>query len=348
MGENERKRNRETKEYREDDRVRKNRRFPKSSLVGLIALMVLQAALLMLAIFYNPKPKDLIRNYSIRVVPQSDGTLVMDYSITWVPLDQNEPLTWVEIGMANGDFFFDRSATSSNISDVYADVNADEEYAYAHIILDRPYRANEELTFSFRVRQGSMLCKSGDGFSYEFIPGWFNEIRVERYEFRWEASNGAETSTGVRDGDDYVWTGSLNYGEQVRMRLQYPSGAFPADRAGNDTTHYAEGSNELLTSKIMVCVFAGVAILLIGIGEAWLIDSVVSYHRGRGFICRYGYHVHVYGRSNPHYRRAAEKHAASSGGKGGFGGGCACACACACAGGGRAGCSQKDVMQIPE
>ena len=49
------------------------------------------------------------------------------------------------------------------------------------------------------------------------------------------------------------------------------------------------------------------------------------------------------------YRKAAEKHAASSGGKGGFGGGgCACACACACAGGGRAGCSQKDVMQIPE
>ena len=84
-------------------------------------------------------------------------------------------------------------------------------------------------------------------------------------------------------------------------------------------------------------------LLLLGLAEMYLVDSFVSYNRGRGFLRGYGHHVHVYGYHNPRYISARNRHNASSGGRGGFsGGGCACACACACAGGGRAGCSQKD------
>ena len=88
-----------------------------------------------------------------------------------------------------------------------------------------------------------------------------------------------------------------------------------------------------------MCIFFMGLILL---GEIMIIDGFVSYGRGRGFVRGYGYHVHTYGRVNPHYTSARDAHNSGSRGGARGGGGCACACACACAGGGRAGCSQKD------
>ena len=96
-----------------------------------------------------------------------------------------------------------------------------------------------------------------------------------------------------------------------------------------------EGAGNLLV------VIAGILV-----AEIYLLDSHVSYRRGRGFLVGYGHPIHTYGYQNPRYIRAynrAHTHTSSGRSSGGFrGGGCACACACACAGGGRAGCSQKD------
>jgi hypothetical protein len=99
--------------------------------------------------------------------------------------------------------------------------------------------------------------------------------------------------------------------------------------------------DELRENKGGVIAMIVMGIFFLAVAELHIIDSYVSYHRGRGFMTGYGHHVHVYGRVNPHYSRAARaNHQATSSHSGGRG--CACACACACAGGGRAGCSQKD------
>jgi len=112
----------------------------------------------------------------------------------------------------------------------------------------------------------------------------------------------------------------------------------------------AERTRDWLPSAIFAILCAmllvaerdlGAALLIIA--EVYIVDSYVSYGRGRGFLTGHGYYVHTYGRSNPYYIRQRDKYIATHrSNSGGRSGGCACACACACAGGGRAGCSQKD------
>ena len=189
--------------------------------------------------------------------------------------------------------------------------------------------------FSFKINQKDMLCKNESGYFYEFVPGWFNEIQVERYEFLWR----------IDGAQDYVQRGSLDYGEYSKMKVQYGTGDF----SGCQTVKYipfdGDGAyNDLQENKIAITVLCCLGAALLIIAEVYIVDAYVSYGRGRGFLTGHGYHVHTYGRSNPFYIRARDRyhasHARSSGGR--SGGGCACACACACAGGGRAGCSQKD------
>ena len=81
------------------------------------------------------------------------------------------------------------------------------------------------------------------------------------------------------------------------------------------------------------------------VGELFIVDSYVSYNRGRGFLRGYGHPLHVYGYSNPRYTEAQMEKSGGSHRGGTYRGG-GCACACACAGGGRAGCSQKDTYKV--
>jgi hypothetical protein len=175
-----------------------------------------------------------------------------------------------------------------------------------------------------------MLCKNEAGYFYEFVPYWFNAIQVQSYEFRWLGKY------------NRLWHGNLDYGEFVKMTVQYGMDDFAGCQTVKYHPFYDEDTyNELKEDKFGVvflsCLFAALLI----IAEVYIVDSYVSYNRGRGFLSGHRYYVHTYGRSNPHYIRARDRYNAThSGGRRGGGGGCACACACA--GGGRAGCSQKD------
>ena len=316
--------------------IRANRTFPKGNTVLLIIVIAVQIGLVLFGILYQPKPQDVIRQYDVTVRPLSDGSLDIEYRLLWEALDTSEELTWVEIGMANENYAVYADSFSSNVA-TYTKYT-DDDYVALRLDFKKAYQGGDVLWISFKVNQKDMLCKDEEGYFYEFVPGWFNAIRVEQFTFTW-----------LDAGKDYVKTGSLGYGEYNKMTIRYGESAF----VGCQTVKYEpfDGSgayNELEEDKtaalVMCCLGAGLLI----IAEVYIIDSYVSYGRGRGFLTGHGYHVHTYGRSNPHYVRARDKYNATHGGRsGGRGGGCACACACACAGGGRAGCSQKDTYGIP-
>lgn len=319
-----------------EEEIRTHRTFPTSNTILLIFLIVVQVALVILGIRYQPKPQDVIRAYDVTVWPQSDGSLDIEYHFVWEPLDPAEPLTWVQIGMANENFKV--LSTSSNISIHTKQV----EDGYVSLRLDffREYTAGDVIDFSFTVNQKDMLCFRDAGYFYEFVPSWFNAIQVERYTFQWVNEYGQPTE----------WKGSLGYGEYCMMSMQYDRDDF----AGCQTVEYEpfeEGGayNELQEDKTVVLVLCCLGAALLIIVQVYIVDSYVSYGRGRGFLTGHGYHVHTYGRTNPYYIRARDRynatHTGSHGGRSG-GGGCACACACACAGGGRAGCSQKDTTRV--
>lgn len=326
-----------------DDYIRAHRTFPVGK-TFLLALCVLLQILSVIFLFtYDPKPQDRIDSYRVTVEPLDDGSLDIEYEFVWTPLDESEDLTWVEIGIANSNFsiYPDSVRGGTAYRDIY------DGFCYVHLDLPRAYKAGETLEFSFRINQKNMLCADGDLRFYEFVPGWFNATPIAEYTFRWKAEESlVQTNADSRDASWHVWSGSMECGQYVLMELQYEDGAFPfaqtvAYHPFDDSGVYNDPAELKIGIRIVMVFF----ILLLVVAEVYIIDSYVSYNRGRGFLTGYGHHIHHYGRVNPRYARERDRH--SSRGGGGGSGGCACACACACAGGGRAGCSQKDT-RLPD
>lgn len=320
-------------QLKKEKKLKAERTFPVGYTVLLVVIIAVQIGLIVLGIRYQPKPQDLIHRYDVTVQPLDDGSLDITYHFVWEALDLSEALTWVEIGMPNGNYSVSHNSFSSNILNCVPYSAGD--YVSLRVFFKETYIGGDVIEFSFKVNQRDMLCTNKFGYFYEFTPGWFNAIQVEEYVFTWR-----------KDGlDEDIWRGSLDYGEYCTMFVQYDADAF----TGCETTKYemfdGDGAYNELKGEKSGALFAfcfGAALLIIA--EVYIIDCYVSYGRGRGFLTEYGAHVHVHGRTNPGYIRARHRyHArASSGRSGGRSGGCACACACACAGGGRAGCSQKD------
>ncbi len=326
--------------------IKEKRRFPVWKTMALFFLLATQILCITAAVLYIPRPQDRIERYELTATPREDGTVDLDYRFVWTPLDDIEPLTWVEIGMPSRHFDVRPLTFSTNIASY--ETYTDGDYVSLRLYLDRPYSAGETLTFSFGIHQRELLCQDPYGYFYEFVPGWFNETPVEAYRFVWKLSFAPTATNAPLTRDGYaVWEGAMPCGTYVPMRIQYTSDAF----ANAHTVRYEEfydGDvyNALEEDKVGAVFLAIAACIFLLILQLYMIDSVVSYHRGRGFLTGYGHHVHIYGYSNPKYRKEKARYAARSGGRSGGGGGCACACACACAGGGRAGCSQKDTHRV--
>lgn len=323
----------------QDKYAKTNRTFPLGNTVLLIFIIAIQIGLILFGVFFQPSPQDRIQQYHVTVTPLSDGSLDIQYDFVWEALDPSEPLTWVEIGMANSAYTVYADSLSPNI--LFCQKKEEGDYISLRLDFQQSYSGGDVVEFSFKVNQKYMLCKNEQGYFYEFIPCWFNSIQVDQYEFRWS-----------RHGEpDEIFRGSLDYGEYVKMFVQYGQ----TDFDGCDIVSYepfddSGAYDQLQEDKIGVLILCCIAAALLIIAEVYIVDSYVSYGRGRGFLTGYGHHIHTYGRSNPHYTRARARHIANSqrangARSGGFrSGGCACACACACAGGGRAGCSQKDTF----
>lgn len=316
--------------------VEKKRKFPILYTVLLGILIAAQIACVLVICLYHPKPQDVIDNYTVYVSPRDDGSLDIKYCFTWTPLDTSEELTWVEIGMANESFtVLDDHSDNIDRVERYAD---DDGYCYAEVYFDRSYHSGETLDFYFTVNQRWVLSTNGAEKFYEFIPGWFNHTPVNHYAFYFEKYGDIESSNGSDNGLQWLmWEGSLDCGDYVKMRVNYRS--FDANAVRYERFNDDGCYDGLASTKSAITVLMAFLILLALVIEIVIIDSYVSYSRGRGFLRGYGHPVHVYGHVNPRYKSEASKH---QGGGGFRGGGCACACACACAGGGRAGCSQKD------
>ena len=325
--------------------IENRRKFPVRNTVIIAVCVVVQIVLIFLAVTAKAEPQDVIEKYTVTVEPLEDGTLDIEYSFLWKAIDEAEELTWVDIGMANASFSIYEESISGNIKECSAIY--DDGYTGVRLDFQRGYKGGENLKFSFKVNQQYMLCKDMDSYFYEFVPCWFNSTPVENYEFRWKKSNASFGADGAKlKNGYYTWNGSFDCGEYEIMQVSYDLAAF----SGVETVEYepfmTNGAyNQLAEDRaVKIGVFC-VVIIGILIGEIYLLDSHVSYRRGRGFLVGYGHPIHTYGYQNPRYIKAYNRaHTSTSSGQGGGfrGGGCACACACACAGGGRAGCSQKD------
>lgn len=182
---------------------------------------------------------DEILAYEITVKPQNNGELTIDYHVEWKVLESDGigPVEWVEIGVPNS-HTLSYEVLSKTISSMSVSGN------YAKIYFDKKYYEGEVISFDYRIEQDYMYEMNylQEGYTfYEFTPGWFDEIDVDRLVIRWDNNSGKATewspSALIKDG--YItWESPLNAGEAYTVNVTYPNDAYGFD----DTKTIYKGS----------------------------------------------------------------------------------------------------------
>ena len=326
---------------------------------------------------------DYIPDYLVTVDLRADGSADITYDITWQVIggDQTDYLSWVKIGLPNA-YAEDLTPLTDTISDLQY---SGDGGSYAKVVFARRYYAPEvaaknggesRVRFAFSVHQSHLFSLGDDGTAtFEFTPGWFDDLAVEHMQVRWRSGDGFVADNSSEEDGYLIWDfGPMGHGQSAVIHVTVPVTAaneFDPD-AALTAADYDNGSTGDFTSDEILGLTVVVVSLLIFVAALIIISVSCSAEWGGGFGSGLdpddwywytnGVHtIHVartapppkgYHRTDPPKNYHTGGGSSRGGGVGRHSSGCAsscacacassCACACACAGGGRAGCTAKD------
>lgn len=283
-------------------------------------------ALLFISNFCMAKDLDRINEYTITIDPRANGTLDMNYHLEWEVLDSTTegPLEWIKIGIPNANVT-GITALSDNIQKIaYYQDSGD----YIRIDFKQKYTQGNVIDIDFKFNQSYMYTLSSGYCNYKFIPGWFSDIYVKNLTIKWKADDVSTYSPKAKVSHGYyVWSTSLSKGRTYTVDVSYPSETFK-------TSYSMQASNATVTSRYNnnSAIPSGIIVLFVLVFFVSILSSICGggyrSHRGWGYYPYRSYNSWNSGSSWGSSRSSCVS---------------SCACACACAGGGRAGCSKKDL-----
>ena len=323
---------------------------------------------------------DYIPDYLVTVDLRADGSADITYDITWQVIggDQTDYLSWVKIGLPNA-YAEDLTPLTDTISDLQY---TGDGGSYAKVVFARRYYSPEvaaqnggesRVRFAFSVHQSHLFSLNSDGTAtFEFTPGWFDDLVVEHMQVRWRSGDGFVADNSSEEDGYLIWEfGPMGHGQSANIHVTVPvttAETFDPD-AQLTAADYDDGGMTademigILTVVIGLLIFAAALIIIVGsmtpdwgggFGSGldpddwfWYTNGVHTIHLARTAPPPKGYT-----RTDPPKNYHTGGGSSRGGGVGRHNSGCAsscacacassCACACACAGGGRAGCTAKD------
>ena len=339
-----------------------------------------QADLDGLAPYADDGDLDYIPDYFVTVDLREDGSADIVYDITWQVIggDQTDYLSWVKIGLPNA-YAEDLTPLTDTISDLQY---TGDGGSYAKVVFARRYYSPEvaaqnggesRVRFAFSVHQSHLFSLNSDGTAtFEFTPGWFDDLVVEHMQVRWRSGDGFVADNTSEEDGYLIWDfGPMGHGQSANIHVTVPvttAETFDPD-AQLTAADYDDGGMTademigILTVVIGLLIFAAALIIIVGsmtpdwgggFGSGldpddwfWYTNGVHTIHVARTAPPPKGYT-----RTDPPKNYHTGGGSSRGGGVGRHNSGCAsscacacassCACACACAGGGRAGCTAKD------
>lgn len=339
-----------------------------------------QAGLDRLAPYADDGDLDYIPDYFVTVDLREDGSADIVYDITWQVIDgdQTDYLSWVKIGLPNA-YAEDLTPLTDTISDLQY---TGDGGSYAKVVFARRYYSPEvaaqnggesRVRFAFSVHQSHLFSLNSDGTAtFEFTPGWFDDLVVEHMQVRWRSGDGFVADNTSEEDGYLIWDfGPMGHGQSANIHVTVPvttAETFDPD-AQLTAADYDDGGMTademigILTVVIGLLIFAAALIIIVGsmtpdwgggFGSGldpddwfWYTNGVHTIHLARTAPPPKGYT-----RTDPPKNYHTGGGSSRGGGVGrhnsGYASSCACACAsscacaCACAGGGRAGCTAKD------
>lgn len=339
-----------------------------------------QAGLDRLAPYADDGDLDYIPDYFVTVDLREDGSADIVYDITWQVIggDQTDYLSWVKIGLPNA-HAEDLTPLTDTISDLQY---TGDGGSYAKVVFARRYYSpkvaaqnggESRVRFAFSVHQSHLFSLNSDGTAtFEFTPGWFDDLVVEHMQVRWRSGDGFVADNTSEEDGYLIWDfGPMGHGQSANVHVTVPvttAETFDPD-AQLTAADYDDGGMTademigILTVVIGLLIFAAALIIIVGsmtpdwgggFGSGldpddwfWYTNGVHTIHVARTAPPPKGYT-----RTDPPKNYHTGGGSSRGGGVGRHNSGCAsscacacassCACACACAGGGRAGCTAKD------
>ena len=339
-----------------------------------------QAGLDRLAPYADDGDLDYIPDYFVTVDLREDGSADIVYDITWQVIggDQTDYLSWVKIGLPNA-HAEDLTPLTDTISDLQY---TGDGGSYAKVVFARRYYSpkvaaqnggESRVRFAFSVHQSHLFSLNSDGTAtFEFTPGWFDDLVVEHMQVRWRSGDGFVADNTSEEDGYLIWDfGPMGHGQSANIHVTVPvttAETFDPD-AQLTAADYDDGGMTademigILTVVIGLLIFAAALIIIVGsmtpdwgggFGSGldpddwfWYTNGVHTIHLARTAPPPKGYT-----RTDPPKNYHTGGGSSRGGGVGRHNSGCAsscacacassCACACACAGGGRAGCTAKD------
>ena len=232
------------------------------TMVGFCIVLVLALVSPIFTSVVQAKDLDYIHEYTITADVQKDGKVKMKYHIEWEVLDSTSegPLEWVKIGIANKhvDGIYGLTKNIKKIQ-YYSDGGS-----YIRIDFDRKYKAGEIVTFEFEILQDYIyqmnMLKEGETV-YEFTPGWFDDINVEKLTIRWSMEKVESYSpAGKVDSNGYVtWETKLDKGKKYDVQITYLNTAFDFDLS--KSVEKSSGSSDVAVVIITYGLIIGLAII---------------------------------------------------------------------------------------
>ena len=326
---------------------------------------------------------DYIDQYDITVAPHTaDGSLSITVTLTWTPLEELPYGQELKIGIPNGSIReetaltdnIERLAYDNSYMYVYLDqgYDAGETFTFSYSwVQEYMYQLDgSAVTYDYtagwfdeaKIGQMTLIWNDPAGLTGDFTEG---------------TVSGADSVT-VQNGMT-ITASDLDYGYKMNVQVryadwptqlpeEYSANNVPDDSwNGSDDYYYDDDDAGDAIIGMMVMIFVVIFVIAL-ISVARRGDGYAG-----GFGTRYVFVNHLWYPAGPDGRprpgsvgtKTKPRPPRSGGGfgggsrgggfgGGGFGGGshcacassCACACACACAGGGRAGCSAKNLYGV--
>ena len=277
-------------------------------------------------------PPDLLDSYIIEITPQSDGMLVMQYTLSGYHVASNWPSNqpYLQIGVPNGNFSI--SAWGANDG---ADVSKVEAVnsggSFVQFDFGRLPRNGDVFDLHFTVNVGKMAYPdtAQHQINYKFIPaGWTFPINVSRMMVTWANPSDPALLKSAQPAPAPGETAMTWYWEHPALNssgmfaddtidLVYTGSAFSLSDAATGSGSNSGGGTGANIGLWTIVIIALVVLVLIVVVAVIFSDD--DYGSGSGV--GYGRGVYV-------------AHSCACAG---------CACACACAGGGKVGCSRKAI-----
>ena len=190
-----------------------------------------QADLDGLAPYADDGDLDYIPDYFVTVDLREDGSADIVYDITWQVIDgdQTDYLSWVKIGLPNA-YAEDLTPLTDTISDLQY---TGDGGSYAKVVFARRYYSpkvaaqnggESRVRFAFSVHQSHLFSLNSDGTAtFEFTPGWFDDLVVEHMQVRWRSGDGFVADNTSEEDGYLIWDfGPMGHGQSANIHVTVP------------------------------------------------------------------------------------------------------------------------------